>query len=98
TDIRFIDMIKLARLGFESNTSGIVSEQLPPTHLLREERIGGADVITVDRNALQQFIQEKFSESANDNASGEDGSNNGSNSAGSSSVESGVANVGNGGQ
>lgn len=61
TNIRFEEMVKLGRLGFEIDTDNIASVQLPPLELLREEEIGSADVITItNTDKLLQFVQEQF--------------------------------------
>lgn len=60
TNLSLNDMVKLGTLAFQVNTDSIGSVQLPPNHLLREETIGGASVITVDRNQLQQFVEESL--------------------------------------
>lgn len=61
TNINIADMLKLARLGLDIDTETITSVQIPPTELLREEKIGGADVITVrDEDKLRAFIQEQL--------------------------------------
>ncbi len=61
TNMGIDDMVKLARLGFEIDTSAIPSIQIPPLELLREENIGGADVISI-RNSddLIEYVQEKL--------------------------------------
>jgi LCP family protein required for cell wall assembly len=58
TNLSTTDMIKLGSLGYEAKTEGMVSQQIPPSELLIEKKVGGADVISVDRNKLQIFIQE----------------------------------------
>lgn len=62
TNIGLDDMIKLARLGLEVDTSNIVGLQIPPTELLREETIGGASVITVtNQEKLREYVQQQLS-------------------------------------
>ena len=61
TNLGLEDMLKLASLGFEVDTSTIASVQLPPMNLLREETIRGASVLTIrDEDALKAYIQEQF--------------------------------------
>lgn len=60
TNLSLNQMARLGTLAFQVDTSTISSNQLPPNHLLREETINGANVITVDPSSLQAFIQESF--------------------------------------
>ncbi len=60
TNIPINTMLKLGTLAFDAKSSGIQSEQIPPTHLLREETIDGSSVITVDHEALMDFLDETF--------------------------------------
>lgn len=54
-------MFELAVLCYHINQDSIYSNQLPPMELLREEKIKGASVITVDENRLKQYMQELLS-------------------------------------
>jgi len=59
TNLKLDDMLKLAALGLEVDTSDITSAQLPPMELLREETIRGMSVITVrDEQKLKAYVQE----------------------------------------
>lgn len=61
TNMDFDDMVKLGRLGFSIDTTAIPSVQIPPLELLHEEKVGGADVITVtDSDELVEFIQDQL--------------------------------------
>jgi LCP family protein required for cell wall assembly len=61
TNLGLEEMVKLGRLGFDVDTSRIVSVQLPPSELLSEERRGGADVIAITSTSkLLEYIQEKL--------------------------------------
>lgn len=60
TNLTVSEMIKLGALGFEARANEVVGVQVPPSNLLREETVGGADVLTVDPARLQRHIQELF--------------------------------------
>ncbi len=60
TNLSVTDMLKLGALGFEVKADGIVSEQLPPAELLFDKDVRGADVIGVDKNKLQAYVQSLF--------------------------------------
>jgi LCP family protein required for cell wall assembly len=60
TNLSITDMIKLGSLGFEVRASGVNSQQIPPSHLLQETNIGGASVLTVNKQKLQQFVKEQL--------------------------------------
>jgi LCP family protein required for cell wall assembly len=57
TNLSTTDMIKLGSLGYEAKTEGMTSQQIPPFELLQEKKVGGADVIGVNREKLQAFIR-----------------------------------------
>lgn len=57
TNLSTTDMIKLGSLGYEAKTEGLISQQIPPSELLLEKKVGGADVISVNRDKLQVFIK-----------------------------------------
>ncbi|MCQ4087299.1 LCP family protein [Saccharibacillus sp. JS10] len=57
TNLSVSDMWKLATVAYDSKMGG--SEQIPPSSLLREEKVGGAAVLTVSsEDKLKEFIQE----------------------------------------
>lgn len=60
TNLTTSDMLKLGSLGYEAKTEGMVSEQIPPAELLIEKRVGSAEVISVNRDKLQVYIQALF--------------------------------------
>jgi LCP family protein required for cell wall assembly len=60
TNMTLTDMLKLGALAFEIRNETIHSMQAPPQELLREENIGGASVITVDRDELVRYVHEQF--------------------------------------
>jgi len=60
TNIPASKMLSLARLAYESMNNEPVTAQLPPMNLLHEEKINGMDVITVNKTALQEYVQELF--------------------------------------
>lgn len=73
TNIPSNKMLPLARLAYESSKKELITSQLPPMELLREENINGMDVITVNKTALQEYVQELF-ESAIEQPETESGS------------------------
>ncbi len=62
TNLSLQDMWSLGNVGKSTNMSAIVTAQLPPLDLLREEVIGGSSVITSNPPAVQQYVEEKFAE------------------------------------
>lgn len=60
TNISPGNLLKLGNLGFSVDTSKIESIQLPPLELLHETTINGAEVITVDTESIQEFVQDSF--------------------------------------
>jgi LCP family protein required for cell wall assembly len=61
TNMGLDDMVKLGRLGFDIDTTNIPSIMIPPFDLLREEKIGGADVISItDTDKLHEYVQEQL--------------------------------------
>lgn len=96
TNLGLDEMLKLAALGLEVDTSSIASVQLPPMHLLREETINGASVITVrDEDALKAYVQEQLAavEETENGQNGEDadhGTGTGEGPAGSMNADAGA--------
>lgn len=62
TNLSLRDMWSLGDLGKGANTSAIITAQLPPFELLREETIRGASVITSNSSAVKQYVAEKLAE------------------------------------
>jgi LCP family protein required for cell wall assembly len=60
TNLTTTDMLKLGSLAYEAKAEGIVGEQIPPSHLLVEKNVGGASVLTADKNKLKAYVQELF--------------------------------------
>ncbi|CAG7657732.1 LCP family protein [Paenibacillus allorhizosphaerae] len=60
TNLTTTDMLKLGSLGFDAKTEGMVSQQIPPSELLVEKRVGGAEVLTVNRDKLQAYVKALF--------------------------------------
>ncbi len=60
TNVTLRQMWALGILGNKVNNNEIMSTQLPPNSLLREENIQGSEVITVDSLDLQAFVQEQL--------------------------------------
>lgn len=60
TNLTAMDMLKLGSLAYEAKAEGMVSEQIPPADLLMEKRVGGADVLSVNREKLQAYLKTLF--------------------------------------
>ncbi|MCZ8523075.1 MULTISPECIES: LCP family protein [Paenibacillus] len=60
TNLTTTDMLKLGTLAFEAKTEGMVSSQIPPTELVIEKRVGGAEVLSVNKDKLQSYIKALF--------------------------------------
>lgn len=63
TNMELGQLLKLAVLGYQTSGHEFKTAQLPPMELLKEETINGAAVITVNKDQLQQYIQEQFDKS-----------------------------------
>jgi LCP family protein required for cell wall assembly len=77
TNLSTTDMLKLGSLGYEAKTAGMVSQQIPPSELLIEKKVGGADVISVNRDKLQLFIQALLDGNNQDTGNKEDAKSSG---------------------
>lgn len=64
TNLTLDQMWALGNLGFKARNSEIVTEQLPPRSLLREEKINDLDVITVNYDRLRDYVHELLEPSA----------------------------------
>lgn len=60
TNLTLQQMWALGNLGYKIKADDIVTEQLPPRHLLRDEVINDAKVITTDLDKLQAYVQDVF--------------------------------------
>ncbi|WP_052339374.1 LCP family protein [Gorillibacterium massiliense] len=58
TNLTVSNMIKLGALGFQVKNNGVDGQQLPPQDLLKEARIGGAQVLTANSDEVKAFIQD----------------------------------------
>ncbi|MFC0215952.1 LCP family protein [Paenibacillus chartarius] len=58
TNLSIGDMVKLGGLGFELKANGVASKQLPPTELLQEKTVRGAEVITANKEKLQSYVKD----------------------------------------
>ncbi|SDD89563.1 transcriptional attenuator, LytR family [Paenibacillus sp. UNCCL117] len=58
TNLATGDMLKLGTLALEAKTEGMASSQIPPAELLVEKRIGGAAVISVNKDKLHKYVQD----------------------------------------
>lgn len=58
TDLSPKEMLKLAALGFDVNLDKIDQQQLPPFSLLKNETVGRAQVLGVDKSKLQQYVKQ----------------------------------------
>ncbi|MBR2567241.1 MAG: LCP family protein [Paenibacillus sp.] len=76
TDLSPTQMLKLASLGFDIRAQEIHQQQIPPNHLLTNERVGGAQVLGVNVNKLQAYIQKLFEEDNNTSDSSPSGESN----------------------
>lgn len=57
TNLSVATMLKLGSLGYEVKAQGIVSKQLPPTELVQEKTVRGAEVLTADKAKLQAYVK-----------------------------------------
>lgn len=71
TNIPSDKMLPLARLAYDSASKGLITAQLPPMQLLREEKIEGMDVITVNKQSLQKHVKELLSQVNTEQTTGE---------------------------
>jgi len=61
TNLGLEDMLKLAALGFSVDTKSIATVQLPPTELLVEKKVNGAEVIAIRDGAnIPAYVQEQL--------------------------------------
>lgn len=60
TNLTLDQMWALGNLGFKARNSEIVTDQLPPASLLREETINGASVLTVNLDRLRTYVHEQL--------------------------------------
>lgn len=72
TNISITDMIKLGSLGFEVKAQGINSQQIPPLNLLQEDNVGGASVLTVNKQKLHQFVKAQLENTSTPDTDTED--------------------------
>lgn len=72
TNMTLQEMWALGNLGYKIKADEIVTEQLPPRHLLREEVINDAEVITADLDKLQAYVQEVFEQQNADETEAEE--------------------------
>lgn len=67
TNMDVDSILRLATLAYDIQPDSMIGLQLPPMELLREEKINNAEVITVNIDALQDYIQEAFMQETQDN-------------------------------
>ena len=60
TNMNTSDMIRLATLGYKMDLQQIKMEQIPPISILKEKKIGGAQVIDPQPNLTKKYIQGLF--------------------------------------
>jgi polyisoprenyl-teichoic acid--peptidoglycan teichoic acid transferase len=60
TNMTVTQMLRLGALSFDLKTESMETLQLPPTHLLKQQRIHGAAVLGVDKSALRRYVKEKL--------------------------------------
>ncbi|UUZ83005.1 LCP family protein [Paenibacillus sp. P26] len=98
TNLTTTDMLKLGSLAYEAKAEGMVSQQVPPSDLLIEKRVGGAEVLAVNKDKLQAYVQALF-EGRDPNAPAEKSSSGGGgktkqeSSRGGSAANAGVKNT-----
>ncbi|MEO3946144.1 LCP family protein [Gorillibacterium sp. CAU 1737] len=56
TNLSVNDMLRLGTLGYKIMAGTIASQQLPPGNLVQELRVGGAQVVGTDADAVKAFI------------------------------------------
>ncbi|MDU7472806.1 MAG: LCP family protein [Paenibacillus macerans] len=94
TNLSVQDMWKLATVGYDSQLAA--SEQIPPMELLKEETVGGSDVLGIrSEDELKQYVQDVFNKS--EESKPEDGSQNSTEDSGGSDSGSDKSNAGNSG-
>lgn len=62
TNLSVNDMLRLGTLGYKVMAGTVASQQLPPSNLVQELNVGGAQVVGTDQAAVQSFIQEFLEE------------------------------------
>lgn len=62
TNLTISEMLKLGALGFDVNARDMASQQLPPSQLLKETKVGGASVLTADKTKLREFVQKMLND------------------------------------
>ncbi|MEK5162300.1 LCP family protein [Paenibacillus sp. FSL R5-0527] len=94
TNLSVQDMWKLATVGYDSQLAA--SEQIPPMELLKEETVGGSDVLGIrSEDELKQYVQDVFNKA--EESKPEDGSQNSTEDSGGSDSGSDKGNAGNSG-
>jgi len=81
TNLTLFRILQLGALGLSVDLKETLSLQIPPRELLREETVQGAEVITVNRDRLQEYIREQL-EAQSAPAPGEAGESGGAGEAG----------------
>lgn len=62
TNMNTSDMIRLATLGYKMDLQQIKMEQIPPSSILKEKVIGGAQVIDPQAKLTKKYIQDLLAE------------------------------------
>ena len=57
TNMTSSDMLRLANLGYKVDWSTLESAQIPPSSILREKRVNGAQVIDPRKERTQEYLQ-----------------------------------------
>jgi LCP family protein required for cell wall assembly len=60
TNLSTTDMLKLASLAYDAKTDGIGTAQIPPQELLESKNIGGAAVLSADKNKIKAYVLNLF--------------------------------------
>ncbi|WP_058302809.1 LCP family protein [Gorillibacterium timonense] len=58
TNLSVNDMLRLGTLGYKVLAGTVTGQQLPPTDLVQDLRVGGAQVVGTDEEAVRAFIQD----------------------------------------
>jgi LCP family protein required for cell wall assembly len=65
TNLSVGTMIKLGTLGYQVKGNGINGQQLPPSNLIEEVRIGGAQMLTANPANIRKFVQDTLDNQTN---------------------------------
>jgi LCP family protein required for cell wall assembly len=72
TNMGSSDMLRLANLGYKLDLENLQTEQIPPSNILREKTIGGAQVIDPRKERTQEYIRELLENQVDVTGTGEE--------------------------